>query len=430
MMGRFQVLQHSYQRLIQLKQYVVLGVVGFLGLGILGTWVGVKLSGRSAVASDSSVLKGKSQKRIPIETSSKTLKPEEVWVDRLEKERDVMTKRLLELEKLVQQMTGQLLTMGGKGVAASSVISQGGNTLDSSFLKTPETGSLEPQPIPSVSSLPFSKTPVLPDKPKYHRISFQLDPRGSKKIQRSIDHYVPAGSFVRGVLTSGVVASTSVQASSNPQPIHIQLTDLGNLPRRFRSDVKQCFLIGSAYGDLASERVFMRLEKFSCIERKTQEIIELSVDGYVAGEDGANGLRGIVVDRSGPAMRNAFVGGFFAGLGNFFGQQKAQTPTTIGPNGVASLNTLSAQHMLEAGAGKGVGNAMEKFADFYIKRAEQLQPVLEIEPGRRVDVVFKAGFDMNQTVYRQTMMNNHDTERRQVAFQPSETSLSRDGVLS
>ena len=253
--------------------------------------------------------------------------------------------------------------------------------------------------------------------PKFHRISFKLDPQFSKKIKRSIDHYVPAGSFVRGVLTSGVVASTSVQASANPQPVHIQLTHLGNLPRGFKTDVKQCFLIGSAYGDLPSERVYMRLEKLSCVERKTQEVIELPVDGYVAGEDGANGLRGTVVDRSGPAMRNAFIGGFFSGMGDFFGQQKSQMPTTISQSGVAMMNPLSATHLLQAGVGKGLGNAMEKFSDFYIKRAEQLQPVVEIEAGRKIDVVFKAGFDMNQTVYRQTLMNTHDAERRDVASQ-------------
>ena len=116
-------------------------------------------------------------------------------------------------------------------------------------------------------------------------------------------------------------------------------------------------------------------------------------------------------------MRNAFVGGFFAGMGDFFGQQKSQVPTAISQSGVAMVNPLSAQHLLQSGVGKGIGNAMEKFSDFYIKRAEQLQPVVEIEAGRKIDVVFKAGFDMNQTVYRQTLMNTHDAERRDVAAQ-------------
>ncbi len=396
-------------------------LLGGLCLGILGSFsvLGLSFRGKRALATDGStdkVLGKKAEKRIKIESSGTSLNPQEVWVDRLEKDRDVIKKRLETLEHLVKQLVGQTMGMEQRAVVREASSGTSSQTLDASFLK----GSEE-----------IAKAKVLAEKPKFHRISFQLDGRLSKKIKRSIDHYVPAGSFARGILTSGVVASTSVQASANPQPVHIQLTDFGNLPRGFRSDVKQCFLIGSAYGDLASERVFMRLEKLSCVERQTQEVIELSVDGYVAGEDGANGLRGVIVDRSGPAMRNAFVGGFFAGVGNFFGQQKAQVPTTVGQNGLSMVTPLTPQHMLEAGAGKGLGNAMEKFSDFYIKRAEQLQPVVEIEPGRRVDVVFKGGFDMNQTVYRQSVMTTHDVKRREAASVADDpNSLETIGVSS
>jgi len=80
--------------------------------------------------------------------------------------------------------------------------------------------------------------------------------------------------------------------------------------------------------------------------------------------------------------------------------------------GITTQEALKASDMLRGGAGKGVGNAMEKMADFYIKRAEQLQPVIEIEPGRSVDVVFKAGFDMNQTLYRNSLKGQGDRFRR------------------
>ena len=44
--------------------------------------------------------------------------------------------------------------------------------------------------------------------------------------------------------------------------------------------------------------------------------------------------------------------------------------------------------MLQQGASKGIGNAVEKYADFYIKRAEQLQPVIKIDGGRKLTIVF------------------------------------------
>ncbi len=387
----------------------------------------VKFFNKAASQTEKTILSPAKQKKIRIESSSVRLNQQEVWVDRLEKERDLLKKRVEELEKMVIPLAQQQLSHAHSSPLKTHLIPSTSQTLNPDFLGSTgdaQTSFSPPDQDPVV--LKDKAGGVFSDKPQqkvpYQRISFKLDPQFSKKIKRSIDHYVPAGSFVRGVLTSGVVASTSIQASANPQPVHIQLTDLGNLPRGFKTDVKQCFIIGSAYGDLPSERVYMRLEKLSCVERKTEEVIELSVDGYVAGEDGANGLRGLIVDRSGPAMRNAFVGGFFSGMGEFLGQQKSTMPTSIHQSGVAMVSPLNAQHLMQAGVGKGMGNAMEKFSDFYIKRAEQLQPVVEIEPGRKVDVVFKAGFDMNQTVYRQSLMNNRDSERRDVASRTDEQS--------
>lgn len=364
-----------------------------------------------------------------ITNGAQNINAEEVYFDKVEKERKALQKRMEYLESLVKGMVGQQIEKSTEGLSnregvphsnASPLnhlgsapvddISEARQQLSSSQKANQYTAPVSIVPSPLYSS---ANTKTHPSKPEIKKITFQMDQRNSKRIGKSVDHYVPAGSFASGVLTSGVIASTSVGSSANPQPVHIQLTNYGNLPRRFRTDIKECFIIGSSYGDLASERVFMRLEKLSCVERKTGEIIELTVDGYVTGEDGANGVRGILVDRSGPAMRNAFIGGFVGGMGNFFSSQQA-TPLSIVGGGIANINPMTSQHLLQAGAGKGVGNAMEKFADFYVKRAEQLQPVLEVEPGRILDVVFKSGFDMAQTVYRRALMMDNDRERREL----------------
>lgn len=407
------------------------GVVGTLMLSVVGGLIykSYASSQRDTAKTEETPRK---EKRIKIESGGSILSSQEIWVDRLEKEQALLNKRFSTMEKILTELANGKLASGqqpslqtghesnsfSESMSANSSLSP--NVLDPTGLQ-PKTDGLRGDA--NASNLGFNaNNPISAPKEekdaapvKLQRVTFNGDPLSSKKIKKSIDHYVPAGSFVRGRLTSGVVAPTSVQSSSNPQPIHIELTNLGNLPRGFKTDVKQCFLIGSAYGDLSSERMLMRLETLSCVERKTEEIIELDVDGFVTGEDGANGLRGILVDRTGPAMRNAFLGGFLSGVGNFFGQQQASVPTMMSPGGVASFNPLSTQHMLQGGAGKGVGNAMEKLSDFYIKRAEQLQPVLEVEPGRLVHVVFKKGFDMNQTVYRQSLMNVRDGGRRDVA---------------
>ena len=425
---KLSLLQSSLPEYVKTKQKVLFfGSFGVLTLLVI-IFIAVK---SNANTKDRARIEEKTlplEKRIKIDSGGSALNPQEIWVDRLEKQQALLNKRFEQMEKLVTDLAkdklgrvhpnGYVTNENAASFASTGLDSNPAsrlNTLDPSGLTQKgetlsNTSTRSHAHVNTPMNDPHNQVPA-----KMQRITFALDPLSSKKIKKSIDHYVPAGAFVRGNLTSGVVASTTVQASSNPQPVHIQLTDLGNLPRGFKADVKQCFLIGSAYGDLSSERVLMRLETLSCVERKTEEIIEIDVDGFVTGEDGANGLRGILVDRSGPAMRNAFIGGFISGMGGFFSQQQMSGPAMISPGGVANFNPMTAQSMIQGGAGKGVGNAMEKLSDFYIKRAEQLQPVLEVEPGRLVHVVFKKGFDMNQTVYRQSLMNNRDHDRREIA---------------
>ncbi len=167
----------------------------------------------------------------------------------------------------------------------------------------------------------------------------------NSKLLKTTDNTIPAGAFAKVVLLGGVDASTSIQASSDPRPVLLRLISPGTLPRKFRSDLEDCHALAACYGDLSSERVFMRLEKLTCVERKTGEVLEMNVQGYVAGEDGRAGLRGRLVDRSTESLRNAMLGGFFSSVGNFLGQSRQ--PVVFSPTaGLAQTNPLSAQEML------------------------------------------------------------------------------------
>ncbi|SPP24753.1 conjugal transfer protein [Orientia tsutsugamushi] len=50
--------------------------------------------------------------------------------------------------------------------------------------------------------------------------------------------------------------------------------------------------------------------------------------------------------------------------------------------------------MFQSGAYAGASNAFDKLADFAIKRADSMSPVVLIASGRVIDVVFKKGFDL------------------------------------
>ena len=396
----------------------------FGGLTLLIIVLLTALTMRSSLGSTPSALNVDPIKKRTIETARASVDQKKVWVERLESEMDLIKKKNEQLEALVEAMAKKQLGADMNGGAEQGQRQRELTSSPMQHIQQPGAGNS----LQTLNASHLSKgvgafqggddafdthqaEAVKSAQKKTMTVSFKLEDLDHQKPKKSVDHYVPAGTFVKARLTSGVVASTAVGASASPQPLHMEMTHFGNMPRGFKTDVKRCFLIGSAYGDLASERVFMRLETLSCIERKTGEIMELKVDGYVSGEDGANGMRGIIVDKSGPAMRNAFVGGFLSGVGGFLSDAGKGT-STISPMGITTQEALKASDMLKGGAGKGVGNAMEKMADFYIKRAEQLQPVIEIEPGRSVDVVFKAGFDMNQTLYRHSLKGQGDRLRR------------------
>jgi conjugal transfer pilus assembly protein TraB len=276
----------------------------------------------------------------------------------------------------------------------------------------PPPGSLASETL-SASTPPFRSKAV-------RKISLSLrNPRGNMLL-KTVDNTVPAGAFAKAVLLGGVDASASIQASSDPRPALLRLTDAGTLPRKFRSDLKGCHALAACYGDISSERVFMRLEKLTCTERKTGEIVEVKVQGYVAGEDGRTGVRGTVVDRAGESMRNVLIGGFLGGIGEFLSQPQNAALNFSPMAGLGGLPQggsftqpapMGMKDMIKHGAGKGINNALDKYADFYIKRAEQLQPVIQVAAGRQVDIVFTEGISMGESLYRQALGRSNDQGR-------------------
>jgi conjugal transfer pilus assembly protein TraB len=120
--------------------------------------------------------------------------------------------------------------------------------------------------------------------------------------------------------------------------------------------------------------------------------VEKKVEGWLIGEDGRPGLRGEVVDRSGEAVRDTMIAGMLSGLSGFLKTEASSSVYPVSPFG--QTNALRGKQALGSAASAGAGNALDKLAEFSIKRAEQMQPVILIASGRVVDVVFKSGVDI------------------------------------
>lgn len=194
---------------------------------------------------------------------------------------------------------------------------------------------------------------------------------------------IPTGSFVRAVILSGLDAPVGGKAQGEPHPVLMRIVDKTVLPNFWKADIRDCFVIGSGYGDLAAERAYIRLETLSCV-KNNGEIVEEKIRGYVSGEDGKVGLIGRVVTKQGQLLGRALLAGFVEGVARAFNY--SQMSVTITPAG--SLQTVEPDQALQFGAASGFAEAARRLSDFYMKMVDMVMPVIEINAGRVVDLVF------------------------------------------
>ena len=234
-----------------------------------------------------------------------------------------------------------------------------------------------PPPAPPTSPAPrVGPSPTLnPDTP------LQVN----RAAGTTVEDYLPAGSFVRGRLLTGVYASTGAGAASQPLPMVIRLEDTAVLPNAWRSQVTACHVTASATGDLSSERAFVRLDRLSCVGKKG-EALDVRVSGYAVGEDGKVGVRGKLVTRSGQAIASALSVGLLSGLGESITRSSEEVTTSI--TGTQSKRYKNAWM---SGMGEGLSDSMDRITDYYLRLADRIFPVLEVDAGRPVDLVFSQG---------------------------------------
>ncbi len=202
---------------------------------------------------------------------------------------------------------------------------------------------------------------------------------------RTVSTFLPV-SFTRGVLLGGLDAPTGGQSQSNPHPVLIRLSDNAVLPNRFRGEYRECFVIAAGYGDISSERAYLRTENLSCV-RADGATLEVRIQGSVYGEDGKVGMRGRLVTKQGQMLANALLAGIVSGIG----QGVSTASTTYSTSALGTIASASGSDAYRAGIGSGVGKALDRLASYYIKLAENTFPVIEVDAGREIDVVITKG---------------------------------------
>jgi hypothetical protein len=206
---------------------------------------------------------------------------------------------------------------------------------------------------------------------------------------KSINDYIPEGAYVSGYTMTGLAVSTGLNApTENATPIVIRLTNAGNLPTGFRANMSNCRILGSGYGDLSSERAKIRLEKLICTDESKGLVTTTEIAGTIYGPDGMDGIKGKVIATSNRHIRNALTGGIIGGLAS---SAKGQDSATITSSGLINTKKKGFGQMAGEGVLAGTSNAADKVADYYLRQAEAMSPVLTIPAGIKVDAVFTKG---------------------------------------
>jgi conjugal transfer pilus assembly protein TraB len=209
--------------------------------------------------------------------------------------------------------------------------------------------------------------------------------------------FIPAGTILSGTLITGMDAPTNETTKSNPFPALLRIKDDAILPNRFRMDIKECFIIASGYGDISSERAYLRGETISCINYE-EEVLEASIDLYGVGEDGKAGLRGRMVSKTGQVLSRAMMAGFMESISDAFRPQQVGAISVIPGDDAQFQNMVTGDSVKSAGLA-GISNAAKTLSDYYISLAEGIHPVIEIDAGRKIDMIVKKGMKL---IYRKT----------------------------
>jgi conjugal transfer pilus assembly protein TraB len=196
--------------------------------------------------------------------------------------------------------------------------------------------------------------------------------------------WIPSGSFSEAVMIEGADANASVTGQQNTSPVVITLIGDVSMPNGKTYNMDQCRVTGEIWGDISSERGEVRTKNISCI-MKNGKHIDMPFDGHVAYQ-GKQGVRGKPVMRNGQIIGYAGAAGLLSGFGE--GIKSAATPTV----GFGATSSVSAGDVVKEGIGGGASKAADTLSQYWIKRAEQYHPVIDIGAGNLVTVVFQQGF--------------------------------------
>ena len=376
-----QDVNNTHIKLKQLKILVAVLLVAALSVGTATLFIKSKALKRSKQVAEDQVL--------TVELADKNLDPEKHWRNYFEDRQDQVAK---DLEKRLQELSE----------AQAEVINKTNLRIAEELAQTKEKLDMAQRELAS-ASLDLQRVARFDQNTKnldaytentLEEQDFDLGVEFDKP--KSAKNYIPEGTYFTGHLLGGLAVSTGLNTpDENATPVSIKLMGrfdargrlTTNLSSLNKTDLQHCRIMGSAYGDLSSERAIIRLEKMIC--EQSGVYITSKIAGQIFGSDGLNGVKGTVVATSSKHIKNAAIGGLISGVA---GAAKGQDGSTISGAGLIQTKKKGAKNLLGEGVLQGASNAGDKIADYYLRQAEAMSPILTVPSGARINAQITKGF--------------------------------------
>ncbi|MCK8417594.1 F-type conjugal transfer pilus assembly protein TraB [Erwinia amylovora] len=238
------------------------------------------------------------------------------------------------------------------------------------------------------------------------------------KVKGNTLPWISSGSFINASMIEGADANASVTGQQSSTPVVFTLLGNASLPNGHKYNLDQCRVTGEIYGDISSERGEVRTDHISC-NLSGDRHVDMPFKGHVSYQ-GKEGIRGKPVMRNGKIIAYAGAAGVLSGLGS--GISESGTTSV----GIGATATPAAGEIARQAFGGGASKAADTLSQYWIKRAEQYHPVIDIGAGNAVTVVFQEGFQL--TTIEDEIARKSESAAGQVVDKVADNISADDGA--
>lgn len=196
---------------------------------------------------------------------------------------------------------------------------------------------------------------------------------------------IPAGSYGRGTLLTGVYAPTSGASL----PVVLRLNEVLVGPNRSRIPIQGALLVGRATGDPNSERAQIEVTTVAFVDAEGHAH-EIGTSGFAVADDGYLGIKGEYVWRVAETLWPAMVASGLSGAANIF--QIKSRRVHVGTLGNQTID-FKGDEFAAAGFG-AIGAAADTLSEALKQRVNEITPAIAVANGADVTIAFQTGFEI------------------------------------